>query len=162
MKLIELLYKLRKKKIPYYAHYSLMTIIIKPIRKFLNVVIIPDIPFSLLRTFCYKLLGYKIGKNVFIGMKCYLDDMEPQNMTIEENVIISYGCYFSLHGINQNHKKIIVKKNAYIGMRSNIVSVNDDLIIGENSIIGAGSLVNRSIPDNVTAAGVPAKIIKKN
>src|SRR4030042_3479209 len=105
--------------------------------------------------------GYNIGKNVFIGMKCYLDDMEPKNITIEDNVIISYGCYFSLHGRNQSHKKIIIKKNVYIGMRVNLVAAKEELIIGKNAIIGAGSLVNKSIADNKTAAGVPAVIINK-
>lgn len=42
------------------------------------------------------LVGYKIGKNVFIGMKCYLDDLEPKQTIIEENVTVSYGCYFAL------------------------------------------------------------------
>jgi acetyltransferase-like isoleucine patch superfamily enzyme len=33
--------------------------------------------------------------------------------------------------------------------------------IGENSIVGAFSLVNRDIPDNIMARGIPAKVIKK-
>jgi len=33
--------------------------------------------------------------------------------------------------------------------------------IGENSVVGAFSFVNKDIPDNVTAFGVPAKVIKK-
>ena len=36
-----------------------------------------------------SLCGYNVGKNVFIGMRCYLDDLEPQMLTIEDNVIIS-------------------------------------------------------------------------
>ena len=33
--------------------------------------------------------------------------------------------------------------------------------IGENSIVGAFSLVNQDVPDDVIAAGIPAKVIKK-
>ncbi len=159
MKLAELYYKLRKKPVPYYAKYPSWLIIWKPIRKFINVVFIPNIPFSTLRIFFYRyLVGYKIGKNVFIGMKCYLDDLEPKNTNIEDNVTISYGCYFALHGINQDHSFIYIKKGAYLGMRSSIVAGNKGITIGENSIIGASALVNKDVPDRVLAIGVPIKI----
>lgn len=160
MKLAELFYKLRKKPVPYYAKYPTLLIIWKPIRKFINVVLIPNIPFSTLRVFFYRyLIGYKIGKNVFIGMKCYLDDLEPKNTIIEDNVTISYGCYFALHGIGQSHSYIHLKKGSYIGMRATIISGTEGICIGKNSIIGAASLVNKSIPDNVVAVGVPASIL---
>lgn len=162
MKLAELFYNLRNKPVPYYAKYPLWLIIWKPIRKFLNVVFIPNIPFSNLRVYLYRfLVGYKIGKNVFIGMKCYLDDLEPKSTVIENNVTISYGCYFALHGINQKHSFIHIKEGAYIGMRANIIAGDEGIIIGKNSIIGAASLVNKNIPDNTIAIGIPVKIISK-
>lgn len=161
MKLAVLYYKIRKRPVPYYAHYPAWLIIWKPIRKFINVVFIPNVPFSGLRIFLYKtLVGYKIGKNVFIGMKCYLDDLEPGSTVIEDNVTISYGCYFALHGKNQEHTSIHIKKGAYIGMRAAIIAGAEGLLIGENSIIGASSLVNKSIPDGKLAVGIPAKVIK--
>jgi acetyltransferase-like isoleucine patch superfamily enzyme len=162
MKLAELFYNLRNKPVPYYAKYPLWLIIWKPIRKFLNVVFIPNIPFSNLRVYLYRfLVGYKIGKNVFIGMKCYLDDLEPKSTVIENNVTISYGCYFALHGINQKHSFIHIKEGAYIGMRANIIAGDEGIIIGKNSIIGAASLVNKNIPDSTIAIGIPVKIISK-
>ena len=51
----------------------------------------------------------------------------------------------------------VIKDNAYIGMNVSIVEGNT---IGKNSIIGAGAVVANNIPDNVTAVGVPAKVIK--
>ncbi len=161
MKLAELYYELRKKPVPYYAKFPAWLIVWKPIRKYINVVLIPNVPFSNLRIILYRyLVGYKIGKNVFIGMKCYLDDLEPQSTKIEDNVTISYGCYFALHGIGQKHSYIHIKKGVYIGMRSTIIADEEGITIGENSIVGAASLVNKSLPDNVIAAGVPAKVIK--
>ncbi|WP_201333801.1 DapH/DapD/GlmU-related protein [Nitratiruptor sp. YY09-18] len=130
-------------------------------RKFINVVIIPNVPFSKLRVILYKAIGYKIGKKVFIGMKCYLDDMDPSKIIIEDNVTISYGVYFACHGINQKHTHILIKKGAYIGMRATIISGKNGIVIGENSIIGAGSLVNKSVEDNVLVAGVPIKKLKR-
>jgi len=151
--------KILKKEPPYYAKYSLITICWKPIRKYLNVVIIPNIPFTNLRVFMYRLIGFKLGKNVFIGMKCYLDDVAIDKTVIEDNVTISYGCYFACHGKNQGHTKIHIKQGAYIGMRCNILSGKNGISIGEKSIIGAGSLVNKSIPDNKKAAGIPVKVV---
>lgn len=160
MRIAKFYFRLRKKPAPYYARYPLWLIIWKPIRKFINVVIIPNTPFSNLRILMYRyLVGYKIGKNVFIGMKCYLDDLEPRQTIIEENVTVSYGCYFALHGKGQKHSSITICKGAYIGMRACIIAGNDGLTIGENSIIGACSLVNKDVPSNSKAVGVPARII---
>ena len=162
MYLAELLYKkILKKEPPYYAKYSLWLIIWKSLRKYLNVVIIPNIPFSNLRVILYRLIGFNIGKNVFIGMKCYLDDVAIDKIVIEDNVVISYGCYFACHGLNQGHTPIIIKRGAYIGMQSKLISGKKGITVGEKSIIGAGSLVNRDVPKGSVAVGVPIKILDK-
>ena len=111
MYMVEQFYKqVLKKEPPYYAKYPLTTIIWKPIRKYINVVIIPNVPFTNLRVALYRMIGFNIGKNVFIGMKCYLDDVAIEKMIIEENVTISYGCYFASHGKGQTHTMIHIKK----------------------------------------------------
>ncbi|HIP14186.1 MAG TPA: acyltransferase [Sulfurimonas autotrophica] len=163
MYIVEQFYvKVLKKTPPYYARYSLFTIIWKPIRKYINVVIIPNVPFSNLRVSMYRWIGFSIGKNVFIGMKCYMDDVAIDKTVIEDNVTISYGSYFACHGKGQGHTKIHVKQGAYIGMRCNILSGKEGISIGEKSIVGAGSLVNINIPDNMKAAGVPIKVLGRN
>ena len=159
MRLLRFFYKkIHKKDPPYYYYYSLWKIIVKPVRKYFNVVIIPNTPFNNLRVFMYRCCGYKIGKNVFIGMKCYLDDMCYDLITIEDNVTISYGVFFACHGKKQTHTPITIKKGAYIGIRANIISGKEGVVLGENSVIGAGALVNKSVPDNAIAVGVPIKI----
>lgn len=85
---------------------------------------IPHMVLNGWRVFFYRLCGYKIGKHVFIGMRCYLDDLEPKMLTIEDNVTISYGVYFACHGKNQEHMPITIKRGAYIGMRASIISKN--------------------------------------
>lgn len=57
-------------------------------------------------------------------MRCYLDDLEPKMLTIEDNVTISYGVYFACHGKNQEHMPITIKRGAYVGMRASIISKN--------------------------------------
>jgi len=160
MYLIEKFYeKVLKKESPYYAKYPLVLMVYKPIRKYINVVLIPNTPFSSLRIYLYKLIGFKIGQNVFIGMKCYMDDIDPKMTEIGDNVTISYGCYFACHGKDQGHTSIKIKDGVYIGMRSSLISGKEGIEIGENAIIGAQSLVNSSVQANTTVAGVPAKIV---
>lgn len=165
MGLIKQYYKWRhpgvpEEMIPARYNISLWTGIQKSIRKWFSVVLIPTIPFSNFRVACYRLCGYKIGKNVFIGMRCYLDDLCYDKIEIGNNVTISYGCYFACHGRKQGHNHIVIKDGAYIGMHCNIIAP-DDIEIGERAIIGAGALVNKSIPEGKTAVGVPCRIIEK-
>ena len=160
MRIIEKFYeKVLKKEAPYYAKYSLALMLYKPIRKYINVVLIPNTPFSNLRVWMYRVIGFKIGKNVFIGMKCYMDDIDPKMTEIGDNVTISYGCYFACHGKDQEHTPIKIKNGAYVGMRSSFVSGKEGIEVGENAIIGAQSLVNSSVASNTTVAGVPAKVL---
>lgn len=168
MSLPERFYRITHKKalangaeIPYYWKYSIATIIGKPIRKFFSAVIIPIIPFTGIRIWGYRRCGYKIGKNSFIGMRCYLDDMCYDKIIIGNNVTISYGVYFACHGRKQGHNEIIIEDDAYIGMNASIVA-RTPLKIGKGAVVGACSLVNKSIEVGVTAAGIPAKPLFTN
>jgi len=59
--------------------------------------------------------------------------------------------------IDKKQGKIVLKKNCKIGSHSVVMP---GVTIGENSIIGAFSFVNKDIPDNVVAFGVPVKVVK--
>ena len=92
MTLLEILYRCTHKEVtevPYEYKYTLWQVFKKIVRKFFSVVLIPTCPFNHTRVWLYKLIGYKIGKNVFIGMRCYLDDLCYDQLTIEDDVIIS-------------------------------------------------------------------------
>ena len=166
MKLLKWLYeKKNKKTAPYYYNYSILKILGKPIRKWVTNSIASNCPFNNIRIFLYRLCGFKIGKNVFVGMHSYLDDMCYNILTIGDNVIISYGVYFACHGRNQGHYPITIKDGAYIGMRANVISKNVDgsengVVIGEGAVVGACTLVNCDIPDGMTAVGIPCRIIE--
>lgn len=54
-------------------------------RKWMSAKIIPHMVLNGWRIFFYRLCGYNIGKNVFIGMRCYLDDLEPHMFTVEDD-----------------------------------------------------------------------------
>lgn len=166
MGLIKWLYKLRhpgvsEEKIPRWYKISLWGAVKKTIRKWFSAVFVPTIPFNGLRVSFYRLCGYKIGKGTFIGMRCYLDDLCYDKIVIGKNVTISYGVYFACHGHKQGHNQIVIKDNAYIGMGAYVVAPKGDVEIGENAMVGAMTLVNKSVPAGKTAVGVPCRILEK-
>lgn len=125
----------------------------------MSAVIIPTIPFNGLRILLYKMLGYKIGKGCFIGMRCYLDDYCFKNIEIGNNVTVSYGVYFACHGKHQSHNRIVLEDNVYIGMRASIICPKGDVVIGNSAIVGTMTLVNKSVPPHTTAIGVPCRFL---
>lgn len=168
MKLIKCVYeKTTGKTAPYYFDYSILTIIVKPVRKFVAQVLAPNCPFNIIRILLYRLCGFKIGKHTFIGMKCYLDDMCYDLMKIGNNVTISYGVYFACHGKRQEHLPIIIEDGAYIGMRASIINKpaknaeGGGITIAQDAVVGACTLVNKNIPKGATAVGIPCRIIVK-
>jgi acetyltransferase-like isoleucine patch superfamily enzyme len=145
----------------YVAEYSLWEVLFKPVRKWLVNTVAANSPFNGFRVGIYRMCGFKIGKHSSIGMKCYLDDHCRKLMEIEDDVTISYGVYFACHGKNQPHTPIRIKKGAYVGMRASIVSGKSGVVIGENAVIGACSLVLSDVPDGATAVGVPCRVLQK-
>ena len=105
----------------------------------------------------------KIGKNVFINHACSFLDLG--GITIQDDVFI--GPKVSL--ITENHPldprnrralvcgPILIKRNAWIGAN---VTILPGVTVGENSVIAAGAVVSKDVPDNVVFGGVPAKFLK--
>lgn len=61
--------------------------------------------------------------------------------------------------VHESRKSVCIGKHVWIAMGTTILGGTN---IGDNSIIGAGSLTNKTFPNNVIVAGVPAKIVKQN
>lgn len=150
-----------EERIPYWYKRSIIEEIWHIIRKGICQNIAPNCVLAPVRKTLYRLCGFRIGKGGFIGMKCYFDDLCVENMVIGDNVIISYGVYFACHGRKQSHNKIIIRNGVYIGMRANITA-RHDIEIGEGAVIGASTLVNKSVPAGVVFVGVPGRIIESN
>lgn len=97
-----------------------------------------------------------LGRFTDLGYGVYIQSEEK--VIIEDNVQIGGGVkIYSVNTINGTRGRVVIKRNAKIGANSVILP---NVEIGENSLIGALSLVNRDIPPNEVWAGVPAKFIK--
>ncbi|MFC2034061.1 acetyltransferase [Chloroflexota bacterium] len=89
--------------------------------------------------------GARIGDNVIVNNGAIIDHENE----IDDHVHIAPGCLLA--------GRVTVKKGTFIGIGS---VIKEYLTIGKNVTIGAGSVVLEDIPDNVTAVGAPAKVVK--
>jgi len=116
----------------------------------------------------------EIQKNVFIGKNCKISSHTfiCEGVTIEDNVFIGHNVAFindSFPRATTGDGKLqteadwkveptLVKKGASIGSGSTILA---NVTIGENAIIGAGSVVTKNVPPDTIVAGNPAKTLRR-
>jgi len=101
--------------------------------------------------------GLRLGDYTDIGAFTYIN--AKNGVTIENNVQIGSHCsVYSVSTIDNKTGSVHLKKNACVGSHSVIMP---GVTIGENAIIGAFSFVNKDIPDNCVAYGVPARVAKR-
>ena len=115
----------------------------------------------------HRMRGVNIGKNVYIGYDVVFDRIHPELITIEDYAEVGDRCILSAHT-----RGSLTTRDAYPRSTAPIkigrgVGINPGCIItqgveiGENSIIGIGSVVSRSISPNSLALGFPARVVKK-
>jgi acetyltransferase-like isoleucine patch superfamily enzyme len=125
------------------------------------------IPHERYRIWIHRHRGVKIGKNVSLTSGLILERAFPEYIIIEDNVAIAPGVKVIAHSLpSLHHRKVsmpfvaqvIFQENSWIGAYSIILP---GCVIGKNSIVSAGSVVTKSVPDNCIVQGNPAIIIKK-
>ena len=111
-----------------------------------------------------KYLGVKFGDNCLIATKNW--SSEPYLIEIGNNVQITRNVTIHTHGGGHVAReripnfdlfgKVVIKDWAYIGAYSQIMP---GVTIGKGSLVAAGSIVTKSVPDGVVVAGNPARFI---
>ena len=115
----------------------------------------------------------EIQKNASVGKRCKISShtFVCEGVEIQDNVFIGHGVTF----INDSYpratapsgqlqteadwtvEKTVVMKGASIGSGSTILS---KVTVGENAIVGAGSVVTKDVPANAIVAGNPARVLR--
>ena len=115
----------------------------------------------------------EIQKNASVGRQCKISSHTfiCEGVTIEDNVFIGHGVMFindiypraTANGQLQTEadwkvERTVIKNGASIGTGATILA---NITIGENAIVGAGSVVTKNVPANCIVAGNPAKVFRK-
>lgn len=115
----------------------------------------------------------EVQKNATIGKRCKISSHTfiCEGVVIEDNVFIGHGVTFTndsyprattTDGELQTEadwkvEPTVIKKGASIGSGSTILP---NLSVGENAIVGAGSVVTKQVPPNAVVAGNPARVLR--
>jgi len=115
----------------------------------------------------------EIQKNASVGNRCKISSHTfiCEGVVIEDNVFIGHGVMFindsypratTPHGDLQCEadwqvERTVIKKGASIGSGATILGNTN---IGENAIVGAGSVVTKDVPPNCVVAGNPARVLR--
>ena len=107
--------------------------------------------------------GLEVGRDVAILPDVYIDYSHYWHVSIGDEVTLAPYVKIIAHDASTRRHlgytrigKIRIEDRVFVGAGSIILP---GVTIGQNSIIGAGSVVTSSIPENVVAAGNPAKVI---
>lgn len=112
----------------------------------------------------------EIGDRVVVRPASMLFADEYASIVVEDNVMLGAGihCYVNNHRFDRvdlplidqgyyHSEDVLIKTGAWVGAGAIILP---GVTIGENSVVGAGSVVTKSIPEHSVAAGCPARVIK--
>lgn len=121
-------------------------------------------PNNRLRIMFQRWRGVHIGNHVYLGVHCFLDNLHPEYIYIEDNASVNAETMILTHfNPMQQHRNILqahvapvlIKKGALVAVRTTILP---NVCIGINSITSAGSVIDKSVPDYTLVQGNPAKV----
>ena len=135
----------------------------RKIRNTIYMLLAYSCPNNHLRQWMHRRRGVHIGKNVYLGMFCFLDNLHPEYIYIEDNASINAGAMILTH-FNPMKRfapvfpaqvaPVLIKEGAIVAVRSTVMP---GVCVGKNAVVSAGSVVEHHVPDYTMVKGVPAK-----
>ena len=118
-----------------------------------------NFPLKSIRIFLHKLRGVNIGEGVFIGRRVTIDNAYPEFIYIDDDAAINQGVTLLAHTNPKRHfdgviipnvAPIHIKKGAMLGINSIVLH---GVTIGKSSIVSAGSVIVKDVPDYTITQG---------
>ena len=155
------------KSIPYYEETQKRTFLqkLKKIKNTFLMLLAYTCPTAKIRVCLHRWRGVSIGKNVYIGLFCFLDNLYPEYIYIEDNASINAGSMILTHfnpmkryaNIFQARvEPVLIKEGAIVSVKSVILP---GVIVGKNAVVSAASVVEKNVSDCTFVKGNPAKRI---
>ena len=114
----------------------------------------------------------RLGENVQIGPRTTLSAVNE--VVVEDGVLFGMNVYVAdhIHAFRDPHKpvkdqglpapgRVRIGKGAWLGANVVVIADGKDVEIGENAVVGANSVVTRTIPPRSVAAGTPARVVDR-
>lgn len=125
----------------------------KKVRELIRVVVISFYRFLLTRFF-----GMRIHPSARISFGARLDKTNPKGVFIDEESYVASGVLILAHDFSRAKKAdTVIGKRCFIGANAIIMC---GVTIGDNVIVGGGSVVTKDVPSGCIVAGNPARIIR--
>lgn len=126
-------------------------------------------PFTAGRIFLYRLMGIRIGEDVYMGFGIELETNFPELVRIGNHVTISHRCIISAHmgspsdtpvkrSYPLSSKPVVIEDGAWICIGAIILP---GVTIGRNAVVAAGAVVSRDVEADSMVGGIPARFIKR-
>lgn len=120
-------------------------------------------PLNSMRVKMNRWRGVHIGKNVYIGTHCVIDNAYPEYVFIEDNASLAGEVTIVAHANPYSHFEgvieskvapVVVREGAWVSVKCTLLHGAD---IGKCAIVSAGSVVSSRVPDYTMVVGNPAK-----
>ncbi len=122
-------------------------------------------PNNNIRKWLHRRRGVHIGKNVYIGMFVFLDNLYPEYIYIEDNASINADSMVLTHFNPMKRyqflfqaavQPVLIKEGAIVAVKSIIMP---GMTVGTSAVVSAGTVVEKDVPDYSLAKGNPMKIV---
>lgn len=124
-------------------------------KNFVRIIILTFYRFCLVRV-----RGMNISSSARISLTAFLDKTYPKGIYIDDETFVAREALILTHDYCRSfYHATKIGKRCFIGVRAVILP---GITIGDEVVVGAGSVVTKDIPSNCVVAGNPARVIKHN
>lgn len=153
--------------VPYYEETQKRTYgqKMRKIRNTIYMLLAYACPNNKLRQWMHRRRGVHIGMNVYLGMFCFLDNLHPEYIYIEDNASINAGTMILTHFnpmkryaavFQAQMAPVLIKEGAIVAVRSTIMP---GVCIGKNAVVSAGTIVDKDVANCTIVKGNPMKVV---